>query len=264
MKGQAMYEQILVERAEGIATITLNKPPFNLASFTMLNELKAGFDAIESEADTRVIVLRGAGERAFSAGADLGDESRHTADTGRSFRELGRLLVERIETFPKPVISAVRGWCIGGGTGLAWAADIRIASETAKFRAGDVYLGIIPTWSIGMVRLVHHIGRNRTLDLLLLGEDITAARALELGLMSKVVPDAEFDATVKATAQRLASGAPLPIQAIKEAVRSQYYDGPDRAAVLEEKWAQRILSSKDAKEGMAAFHEKRQAKFTGE
>ncbi|MCL4766171.1 MAG: enoyl-CoA hydratase/isomerase family protein [Hyphomicrobiaceae bacterium] len=259
-----MYEQIAVGNAEGIATVTLNKPPFNLASFTMLSELRAAFDGIEKDPGARVVVLRGAGERAFSAGADLGDESRHTAEAGRSFRELGRFLVDRIETFPKPVIAAVRGWCIGGGTGLAWAADIRIASETAKFRAGDVYLGIIPTWSIGMVRLVHHIGRNRTLDLLLLGEDVTAAKAYELGLVSKVVPDAEFDATVDATARRLASGAPLPIQAIKQAVRAQYYDGPDRAAVLEEAWAQQILQSKDAKEGMAAFHEKRQAKFTGQ
>ncbi|WP_137392172.1 enoyl-CoA hydratase/isomerase family protein [Rhodoligotrophos defluvii] len=259
-----MYDEIIVERADGIATITLNKPPFNLASFAMLNDLRTAFDEIEAEAETRVVALRGAGDRAFSAGADLGDESRHTAETGRSFRELGRFLVERIETFPKPVISAVRGWCIGGGTGLAWAADIRIASDTAKFRAGDVYLGIIPTWSIGMVRLVHHIGRNRTLDLLLLGEDVNAARALELGLVSKVVPDAEFDAAVAATAKRLASGAPLPMQAIKQAVRAQYYDGPDRAAVLEEKWAQRILATKDAKEGMAAFHEKRQPVFTGE
>ena len=155
------------------------------------------------------------------------------------------------------MVSAVRGWCIGGGTGLAWVADIRIAAESARFRAGDVYLGIIPTWSVGMVRLVHYIGRNRTLDLLLLGEDIGARQALELGLVSKVVPDADFDAEVGRDAARLASGAPLPMQAIKEAVRAQYRDTPDRAAVLEENWAQRILASQDAKEGMTAFKEKR-------
>lgn len=259
-----MYEKIEIEHSGGVSTITLNSPPFNLASETMLSELRSAFDELETRRETRAVVLRGAGTRAFSAGADLGDEENHTPEAGRAFREMGRFLVERIETFPKPVISAVRGWCIGGGTGLAWAADIRIASDTAKFRAGDVYLGIIPTWSIGMVRLVHHIGRNRTLDLLLLGEDVNAAQALELGLVSKVVPDADFDAVVEKTAQRLASGAPLPIQAIKQAVRAQYYDGPDRAAVLEESWAKRILQSHDAHEGMTAFREKRQPSFTGE
>lgn len=258
-----MYELITVDHGEGFSTITLNRPPFNLVSFELMAELQAAFDALEARRETRAVVLRGAGERAFSAGADLGAEDNHTAEAGRAFRERGRFLVNRIETFPKPVVAAVRGWCIGGGTGLAWAADIRIASETAKFRAGDVYLGIIPTWSIGMVRLVHYIGRNRALDLLLLGEDIDAAYALELGIVSKVVPDAAFDATVEATARRLASGAPLPIRAIKEAVRAQYFDGPDRAAAIEEAWAQEILRSHDAHEGMAAFREKRRAVFTG-
>lgn len=258
-----MFDTIDVSHAGGVSTVTLNRPPFNLVSQTMLEELRVAFDDLEHREETRAVVLRGAGDRAFSAGADLGDESRHTAETGRSFRELGRFLVERIETFPAPVISAVHGWCIGGGTGLAWAADIRIAAESAKFRAGDVYLGIIPTWSVGMVRLVHYIGRNHTLDLLLLGEDVPAAKALELGLVSKVVPDAEFDETVAAIAERLAGGAPLPIHAIKQAVRSQIFDNPDRAAVLEERWSQRILESRDAKEGMAAFREKRPATFVG-
>jgi enoyl-CoA hydratase/carnithine racemase len=171
--------------------------------------------------------------------------------------------VERIEMYPKPVIAAIRGWCIGGGTGIAWPCDIRIASSTAKFRAGDVYLGIIPSWSVGMVRLVHYLGRNRTLDLLLLGEDISADRALELGIVSRVVPDENFEEEVTRVARRLATGAPLPIRAIKEAVRAQTREGFDKAALLEEAWAQRIFSSADAKEGMNAFLEKRPAEFRG-
>jgi enoyl-CoA hydratase len=142
-----MYQDITLEVADSVATLTLARPPFNLFSFEMMEELRQAFDEIECRSDTRVVVLRGAGERAFSAGADLSDEARHTPTDGRSFRELGRFLVERIETFPLAVVTAVRGWCIGGGTGLAWAGDIRIAAESAKFRAGDVYLGIIPTWS---------------------------------------------------------------------------------------------------------------------
>jgi enoyl-CoA hydratase len=259
-----MYETITLTVDARVATITFNRPPFNLFSFEMLEEIRNAFDTIETRGDVRAVVLTGAGERAFSAGADLGDEARHSASEGRAFRDLGRFLVERIETFPAAVISAVRGWCIGGGTGLAWAADIRIAAENAKFRAGDVYLGIIPTWSIGMVRLVHYLGRNRTLDLLLLGEDVDAHAAEKMGLVSRVVPDGSFEAEVRRVAERLASGAPLPVRAIKEAVRAQYRDGPDRAALLEERWAQRILESHDAHEGMAAFREKRKAAFTGE
>src|SRR5690606_36661998 len=121
----------------------------------------------------------GAGERTFCAGADLVHESG-PAGEGRGLRDAGRALVDRIETHPKAIVAAIRGWCIGGGTGIAWPCDIRIASTTAKFRAGDVYLGIILSWGMGMVRHAHYLGRNRVLDLLLLGEDIPAERALEL------------------------------------------------------------------------------------
>jgi enoyl-CoA hydratase/carnithine racemase len=228
----------------------------------LIAELMAAFDDLENREPTRAIVLRGAGERAFCAGADLDHESG-PAGEGRGLRDAGRSLVERIETYPKPIIAAIRGWCIGGGTGIAWPCDIRIASDTAKFRAGDVYLGIIPSWSVGMVRLVHYLGRNRALDLLLLGEDISAARALELGIVSRVVADADFDAEVERVAERLASGAPLAIRAIKEAVRAQCREGFDRAALLEEEWAQRIFASEDAKEGMSAFLEKRTPNFEG-
>jgi enoyl-CoA hydratase len=258
------FETLLVGHADGVSTISLNRPPLNLVSETMLRELAAAFDALEARPETRAVVLTGTGSKAFCAGADLGDEARLSAEQGRAFREAGRRIVERIETFPRPVVSAVRGWCIGGGTGFAWVADIRIAAESAKFRAGDVYLGIIPTWSVGMVRLVHYLGRNRTLDLLLLGEDVSARQAFDLGLVTRVVPDDGFEAETARVAQRLAGGAPASIRAIKEAVRAQWRDTPDRAAVIEEQWAQRILASHDAHEGMAAFKEKRKPRFTGQ
>jgi len=248
----------------GISTLTLNRPPLNLITPEVLNELDAAFDEAKARADTRVVVLTGSGTKAFCAGADLGDEARHSAEAGRAFRDHGRAIVERIESFPKPVVGAVRGWCIGGGTGLAWACDIRVASESAKFRAGDVYLGMIPTWSLGMVRLVHYIGRNRTLDVLLLGEDITARAALDLGLVSRVVPDDRFDAEVHAIAARLAGGAPLAFRALKEGVRAQCWDGMDRAVRVEERWAQTILASHDVHEGITAFKEKRRPQFRGE
>lgn len=253
---------IVVSHEAGVSTICLNRPPLNLVTPGLIRDLMGAFDELEDRDETRAIVLRGAGERAFCAGADLSHESG-PAGEGRGLRDAGRALVERIEMFPKVIVAAIRGWCIGGGTGIAWPCDIRIASSTARFRAGDVYLGIIPSWSVGMVRLAHYIGRNRTLDLLLLGEDITADRALELGIVSRVVPDEDFDREVAQVANRLASGAPLPIRAIKEAVRAQTREGFDRAALLEESWAQRIFASTDAKEGMKAFLEKRTPRFAG-
>lgn len=257
------YETIFLSHRGAVATITLNRPPLNVVTPTLLEELLAAFDALEAREETRCVVLTGSGTRAFCAGADLGDEARHSPEAGQAFREMGRRIVERIETYPKPVVAAIRGWCIGGGTGLAWPCDIRIAAESARFRAGDVYLGIIPTWSVGMVRMVHYIGRNRTLDTLLLGEDIGAREARELGIVSRVVADDAFDTEVARIADRLAAGAPLAIRAIKEAVRAQYRDTVDRAALLEEGWAKVVLASADAKEGIGAFKEKRKPVFRG-
>lgn len=259
----SLFETVALTHRGRVSTITLNRPPLNLVTARMLRELEEAFDLLEARTETRAVILTGAGSRAFCAGADLRDEADHTPETGRKFREAGRRIVERIETFPKPVVAAVRGWCIGGGTGVAWACDIRLAAAGATFRAGDVYLGIIPTWSLGMVRLVHYIGRNRTLDVLLLGEDISAARAFELGLVSRVVPDDALDGEAARIADRLSSGAPLALQAIKDGVRAQARDGLREAAALEERWAQRILASHDAHEGMAAFREKRAAAFEG-
>jgi enoyl-CoA hydratase/carnithine racemase len=248
----------------GVSTIALNRPPLNLITPEVMDELEGALDELETRAETRAVVLTGTGTKAFCAGADLGDEARHSAEAGRAFRDHGRAIVERIESFPKPVLGAIRGWCIGGGTGLAWACDIRVAAESAKFRAGDVYLGMIPTWSLGMVRLVHYIGRNRALDVLLLGEDISARAALDLGLVSRVVPDDGFDAEVRRLATRLAGGAPLPFKALKEGIRAQCWDTQDRAARVEERWAQTILASHDVHEGITAFKQKRPPVFRGE
>ena len=257
------YNTITVTHDGGVTTITLNRPPLNLVTLELLQEVLAALDTLEARDETRCIVIRGSGERAFCAGADLRDESRDDPEYHRLARYTGRELVERIETNPKPTVAAIRGWCVGGGTALAWPCDIRIAAETAKFRAGDVYLGIVPSWGMGMVRLVHYLGRNRALDVLLLGEDIVADQALEWNIVSRVVPDDAFEGEVAHVARRLAGGAPLAIQGIKQAVRAQCREGIDRAALLEEEWCQRVWASADAKEGMTAMLEKRTPHFRG-
>lgn len=258
-----MAGTIDISHQGGVSTVTINNQPLNVFSVEMLQAMHDGLRALEARDETRAIVIRGAGTRAFSAGANLNDQAEFSEHDARHLRVIGREVVECIETLEKPVITAIEGWCIGGGTGIAWIGDIRIASDTARFRAGDAYLGIIPTWSIGMVRLVHFLGRNRTLDLLLLGEDIDAKAALELGLVTRVVPAAEFNDHVAQVAARLATAAPMSVKAIKLAVRAQYRDNTDRAAQLEEEWCTRIWASHDKNEGIAAFKEKRQPRFLG-
>ncbi|HLI13846.1 MAG TPA: enoyl-CoA hydratase/isomerase family protein [Alphaproteobacteria bacterium] len=258
-----MYESILLRHDHAVSTIAINRPPLNTVTPAALAELLAAFDELEHRAETCCVVLTGSGPRAFCAGASLDDKPRQKSD-GDGFRETGRALIRRIETFPKPVIAAIRGWAIGGGFAIAQACDVRIASETAKFRTGDAYIGIVPSWGVSLVRLVHYIGRNRALDMLMLGEDIPAARAYELGLITRCVPDDRFDAEVASAAARLSSGAPLVLRSIKEAVFAQYYEGPPIAAQVETRWADATQFSHDAREGIAAFKERRKPLFKGQ
>src|SRR5579859_1927715 len=258
-----MTSDLLIDHRGPVTTLTLNRPPLNLLTLSLLEEFLAALEALREREETRVVVIRGSGTRAFCAGADLRIVGEREDGEGGAWRAVGRGIVEAIERFPKPVISAVRGWCIGGGTALAWPADLRIASSTAVFRAGDVYLGLSPSWGLGSVRLVHYLGRNRTLDLILLGEDVSAERAYDYGLVTKVVPEDQFDAEVERLADKLATAAPLPVRAIKEMVEAQYRDGPDRAALIEDRWFKIVGASEDAKEGPAAAREKRPPRFKG-
>src|SRR5579864_9388156 len=180
---------VRVERGEQVATLILNRPPFNPMSTKMLDALHRALDQIERERTIRSVIFTGAGERAFCAGADIREESQFKdAATAKGFREYGRRTLDRLEQYPKPIVAAIHGYCIGGGTALAWVCDIRLAADNAVFRAGDAYLGIVPSWGMGLLRLPRLVGRGQALDLLLLGGDFDAARAKELGLVSRVVP----------------------------------------------------------------------------
>ncbi len=258
-----MTDDLLMAHDGGVTTLTINRPPLNLMTTALLQEIVAALELLKEREETRAIVIRGSGTRAFCAGADLKSGGETDPARAAATREIGMRMIELIEEHPKPVISAVRGWCIGGGTAIAWPCDIRLAAQSARFRAGDVYLGLAPSWGLGNARLVHYLGRNRTLDTALLGDDITAEEAYDWGLVTRVFPDETFDAEVSRIAHKLAGGAPLPIRAIKEAVRAQYRDSPDRAMLLTERWYHVIHGSEDAKEGIRAMLEKRKPVFKG-
>lgn len=259
---QSAYAGIVLEHSHGVTTVTIDAPPLNLLSREVIAALVAAFTDLGADSATRCIVLRGAGARAFSAGAKL-DPAR-ASEGGNEGRELGRSLIRAIETSPKPVIAAISGWCIGGGFAVAQACDVRLASETAVFRTGDAYIGVIPSWGISLTRLAHFIGRNHALDLLILGEDVTAEQAKAMGLVTKVFPVAEFDARCAEVAQRVAGGSPLVFQAIKEGVHAQYYRSPEAAIAVETGWAERMEGTFDMREGIAALKERRKPEFRGE
>jgi len=256
------YETLKLEHIGDTSRITLDRPPVNAVTVQLLEDLLGALDALEARQETRCIVLTGAGTKAFCAGADLAD-TRGQAHGNNRFRSLGRSAVDRIETHPKPVIGALRGWCIGGGFALAMACDVRIASTTAKFRTGDAYLGVIPSWGMSLTRLVHYSGRNRSLDMLILGEDLSAEKAMDLGLVTRVVPEDLFDFEIEKVAARVAAGAPISFRAIKETVRAQYWSLPEAARELETRWAELNDASQDSQEGKAAFRERRTPHFKG-
>src|ERR671937_2293680 len=242
-----VYETLLVVHTAGVSPLPLNRPPVNAVSPALMRDVLAALDEVEAREATRCIVLTGAGSKAFSAGADLSAGPKSAEDAAR-FRDLGRRVVDRLETIPTPVIAAIRGWAIGGGFAMAMACDVRLASSTARFRTGDAYIGVVPSWGMSLVRLVHYIGRNRTLDMLMLGEDLGARAAREIGLVSRAIPDADFDAEVARLAARVAGGAPITFRAIKQAIRAQYWQTPEEAQRLETRWGDVAAASEDVRE----------------
>ena len=257
-----MSDAIRVEQTGPVATIWLDHPPVNAMTIRMLQALREALHTLEARSDIRCLVLSGAGDRAFCAGADLREQQALTDPAAAaSFRALARQTVSALEHCRKPVVAAINGACIGGGTALAWICDIRLAAEEAIFRTGDAYLGVLPAWGMALQRLPRLLGRSRTLDLLLLGEDFTAQRAYQLGLVSRVVPRTDLAAAAHATALRIAAASPAAILATRRAVQFSLAHSCDESSAFEEAQATELSAHPDAQEGVAAFLGKRAPRF---
>jgi enoyl-CoA hydratase len=201
-----------------VRTVTVNRPDkLNALNRATLEALDTAFAEAAADPAVRVVVLTGAGPKAFVAGADIAEMNGLSAVQGRDFSLLGQGLMRRIERMPKPVIGKINGFALGGGLELAMACHLRVAAETAKVGQPEVNLGLIPGFG-GSQRLLRLCGRAAAQELCLLGTPITAARAAQLGIVNEVVPAAELDARVQTIASQLASAAPLALRGILDAI----------------------------------------------
>ena len=254
------FENILVERDGDIALITVNRPKsLNALNSQTLRELT---QAVRESATARVVILTGAGEKAFVAGADISEMVPMTPWGAREFSELGHVLTALIEDIPSATIAAVNGYALGGGLELAVACDMIFASENAKLGLPEVSLGVTPGFG-GTQRLVRLVGKLKAKEMIFTGDMVDAKAALDMGLVNAVLPREQLLQHCKTVAGKIAQKGPLAVARAKRLVE-RGYDMPLRAANRQEAESFALLfDTEDRREGMRAFVEKRQPKFTG-
>jgi enoyl-CoA hydratase len=258
------YENLQIERKDGVAVVTVSRPKkLNALNTKTIQELDAIFAALASDAEVKGVVLTGAGEKAFVAGADIEELAGLDAESGRALSERGHRVFDRIEWLGKPVVAAVNGFALGGGCELALACHVRLASENASLGTPEVKLGLICGYG-GTQRLPRLVGRGAALEILLTGERVSAEEALRLGLVNRVVPRDQLLPEAEALVRKMIANGPLALRATLEAV----HGGLDRPlADAQEGEAQlfgELCASADAAEGTRAFLEKRAPKFQGQ
>src|SRR5712672_2970916 len=256
------YETLLVERRDRVALITINRPDKrNALNIKTRAEGAALLEELRGDESVGVVVITGAGDKAFIAGADIAEFAGRTAITQRDVM-LGRSLFTAIDTFPKPVIAMINGYCLGGGCELALACDIRIASETASFGQPEINLGIIPGGG-GTQRLTRLVGEGKSMELILTGEIIDAQSAFAIGLVNHVVPADQLETKTMEIAGRIAEKGPIALRLAKEAVRLASRSNMDEGLRREVDLFALCFSSEDKTEGVKAFLEKRKPEFEG-
>lgn len=257
------YETLLYDIAEQVAVVTLNRPKvLHALNVQVFDELDEVFAALAGDETVRVILVTGAGEKAFAAGADLNEVLGTDAESGTTLALRGQEVFRRIETCGKPVIALVNGFALGGGCELALACTMRIASETARLGQPEAKLGLIPGYG-GTQRLPRLVGQAAALKMMLTGEMVTAAEALRIGLVDEVVPAAELRSRGFAIAKAIVAVAPLAVSGCLEAVRRGADMTLDEGLKLEAEIFGRLCGTEDKREGVGAFLEKRSPAWKG-
>jgi enoyl-CoA hydratase len=257
------YETVLVDRDGPVILVTLNRPKaLNALNRRLLDELSRVIDEIAADQSAHVVVITGAGERAFAAGADITEIAALGPSEARAFASFGQSVFARLETLGKPVIAAINGFALGGGCELAMACTFRVASELAVFGQPEIDLGLMPGFG-GTQRLTRLVGRGRALDLTLTGRRITATDAERIGLVSRVVSAASLHEEALALAKELAAKAPVATRYILAAVHEGADLPLDAAARIEATYFGLAAATDDMREGTRAFVEKRKPEFQG-
>jgi enoyl-CoA hydratase/carnithine racemase len=254
------YETLILTREESFAVITLNRPPANAISVDLMKELNAALSDVEGDPAVRSVIITGAGDRIFCAGADLGNA--FSGPDVASFIRFGNSVVRRIERFPKPVIAAINGHALGGGCEIAMGCHIRILKETARMGQTESNLGIIPGYG-GTQRLPRLVGRGLALEHLILGTQIPAAECFRIGLVNRVSKEGQTLDDAKALARDLAKRPPIATRLLIEAVDDGIQAPIDQALEIETRAFLQSLKTEDAGEGIQAFFQKRPAEFKG-
>jgi enoyl-CoA hydratase len=256
------YETILVEKRGRVAILTINRPDkLNALNAKVHEEGVAALEELRTDEEVRVVVFTGAGEKSFIAGADISEFAGKTSVTQRSVFQ-NKTLFNSIDTFPKPVIAMINGFCLGGGCELSLACDIRIASENAKLGQPEINLGIIPGGG-GTQRLTRLIGEGKSMEMILTGDMIDAETALKLGLVNHVFSSEELEEKTMKMANKIADKSPIALQMAKEAVKLASRSNLDEGLRREVDLFAITFSSEDKEEGVSAFLEKRKPEFKG-
>ena len=257
-----MSEKLIeVVDSAGIVRLTINRPKaLNALNGAVLSELEALLTQLEQRADLRGVLITGAGEKSFVAGADITEMRDKTPEEARAFASQALRTIKRLETLPVPVVALVNGFCLGGGCELALACDWAVASDNAIFGQPEVLLGVIPGFG-GTQRLPRRVGPAMALDLVTTGRKIDAQEALRIGLVNRVMPQVELEAYAEELTKQLAGNGPQAVRASKQAVHDGLEQELDSALALETALFAFCFAGEEQKEGMSAFVEKRKPNF---
>ncbi len=257
------FDNLLLTHDGPVATLTVNRPKvLNALNRQTVEELGRAALALAADDSVRVVILTGAGEKAFVAGADIAELAVQTPVSARETALLGQRVLDAVEQMGKPVIAAINGYALGGGCELAMACTLRIAAETARLGQPEINLGLIPGYA-GSQRLPRLVGRGRALELLLTGDQVSASEAHRIGLVNRVVPAAELMNEARALAATLATKAPIAVRYILDAVRHGLDTSMANGQTLEAMLFGLVASTEDMREGTRAFLDKRRVEFRG-